>query len=43
MKNINNPFEALERTIAFDVSDWGADRRRALKSLNIILGGVTKI
>lgn len=29
MKNINNPFEALERTIAFDVSDWGADRRKA--------------
>lgn len=32
-----NPFESLECTIAFDVKDWGADRRSAW-IYGIILG-----
>ena len=40
MSDINyeiNPFESLECTIAFDVKDWGADRRSAW-IYGIILG-----
>lgn len=40
MSDINcgtNPFESLECTIAFDVKDWGSDRRSAW-IYGIILG-----
>ena len=38
MEDINNPFEFLERAIAFDIFDCGADKRKTWIYGIVVLG-----